>query len=399
MNSFNELGIVPRFTEKLKERSIVKPTAVQSLVIPRLLSGKNSVFRSATGTGKTFAYLLPALQTLAAGESGVNYNRGPSILICAPTLELCSQIKAEVDFLSGLPSVLLIGSARMDRQIESLKKTKPVIAAGNPGRLLVLAKTGKLKFANLRFLVLDEADRLTAQECLDETKELLVVIEREIKRRENGSLCAAACSATVGEKTREQLGPLFESAEIVESNDHEILREQIEHWAMFSEKRRKVQTLRSLLAALKSKKSRVKALVFTSRNDEAGLVLSRLQYHHISAAGLFGKINGKPITGMERKAALDSFREGKVDVLVSTDLAARGLDIPGITHVIALDVPSDGEAYIHRCGRTGRAGKRGVMITIGDETQMRLLESLEKKLKIRVQPKETYQGRICTPEV
>jgi superfamily II DNA/RNA helicase len=246
---------------------------------------------------------------------------------------------------------------------------------------------------------LDEADRLVAQECLDETKELLVVIEREIKRRENGSLCAAACSATVGEKTREQLGPLFESAEIVESNDHEILREQIEHWAMFSEKRRKVQTLRSLLAALKAGKSRVKALVFTSRNDEAGLVLSRLQYHHISAAGLFGKINRKPITGMERKAALDSFREGKVGVLVSTDLAARGLDIPGITHVIALDVPSDGEAYIHRCGRTGRAGKRGVMITIGDETQMRLLESLEKKLKIRVQPKETYQGRICTPEV
>jgi len=397
MNSFNELGIVQRFTDKLKERSIVKPTAVQSLVIPRLLSGKSSVFRSATGTGKTFAYLLPALQTLAAGENGVNYSRGPSVLICAPTLELCSQIKAEVDFLSDIPSVLLIGSVRMDRQIDTLKKIKPVIAVGNPNRLLVLAKTEKLKFANLKFLVLDEADRLTAQECLDETKELLAIIEREIKRKEDGSLCTAACSATVGEKTREQLGPLFELAEIVESADHEILRERIEHWALFSEKRRKVQTLRSLLSALKAEKSRVKALVFTSRNDEASLVLSRLQYHHISAAGLFGKVNRKPITNTERKAALDSFREGKVDVLVSTDLAARGLDIPGITHVIALDVPSDGEAYIHRCGRTGRAGKRGVMITIGDETQMRLLASLEKKLKIRVQPKEMYHGQIGAP--
>jgi superfamily II DNA/RNA helicase len=140
-------------------------------------------------------------------------------------------------------------------------------------------------------------------------------------------------------------------------------------------------------------------LIFTSRNDEASLVLSRLQYHHVSAVGLFGKVNKKPITGAERKAALDSFKEGRGDVLVSTDLAARGLDIPNITHVITLDVPADGEVYIHRCGRTARAGKRGVMITIGDETQMRLLASLEKKLKIRVCPKELYQGMICVPEV
>jgi len=129
------------------------------------------------------------------------------------------------------------------------------------------------------------------------------------------------------------------------------------------------------------------------------LVLSRLLHHHVSAAGLFGKVNKKPQTGTERKEALDSFREGRAAVLVSTDLAARGLDIPDITHVIALDVPADGEVYIHRCGRTGRAGKKGVMVTIGDETQMRLLASLEKKLKIRVMPKELYQGRVCVPQM
>ena len=398
MNSFNDLGIDQLLIEKLKERSIVKPTAVQSMVIPRLLAEKNTVFRSATGTGKTLAYLLPALQILAADESGRHFNEGPAVLICAPTLELCSQIKAEVDFFSPLPSALLIGSVKIDKQIESLKKTKPVIAVGNPSRLLVLAKMRKLKFHNLRFLILDEADRLTAQECLEETEELLALIERGIKRRaEKNNLRLAACSATVSEKTCAQLGPLFESAGIVESDDHEILRERIEHWALFSEKRRKVQTLRSLLAALKAKKSRTKALVFTSRGNEAEKVLSRLQYHHVSAAGLFGKTGKKPITAAERKTALDSFRKGKVDVLVSTDLAARGLDITGISHVIALDVPSDGEAYIHRCGRTGRAGKRGIMVTIGDETQMRLLASLEKKLNIRVQPKELYQGQVCAP--
>jgi Superfamily II DNA and RNA helicases len=406
-NSFTALGVESLLTDKLKERSIEKPTAVQSLVIPRLLAGKDTVFRSATGTGKTFAYLLPALQHVASG--------GGTLLICAPTLELCSQIKAEVDFLTqSLPAscrntALLIGSVRIEKQIENLRRAKPVVIVGNPGRLLVLAKMRKLKLNNLRFLILDEADRLTAPECLEETKELLAIIERETKRsaaRENTdpaqkSLCVAACSATVGKKASAQLGSLFESAEIVECADHEILRERIEHWALFSEKRRKAQTLRSLLAALqgKSKKARVKALVFTSRGDEADLVLSRLLHHHVSAAGLFGKVNKKPQTGAERKEALDSFREGRVVVLVSTDLAARGLDIPDITHVIALDVPADGEVYIHRCGRTGRAGKKGVMVTIGDETQMRLLASLEKKLKIRVMPKELYQGRVCVPQI
>ncbi|MDR3020289.1 MAG: C-terminal helicase domain-containing protein [Treponema sp.] len=160
--------------------------------------------------------------------------------------------------------------------------------------------------------------------------------------------------------------------------------------------------MRSLLAALKGKptkkgKSRIKVLIFTSRNDEADIVLARLLHHKVSAAGLFGKVRKKPLTGTQRKESLDAFREGRVDALVSTDLAARGLDIPGITHVIALDVPSDNEVYIHRCGRTGRAGKRGIMITIGDETQMRLLASLEKKLKIKVYPKELYEGRVCVP--
>jgi superfamily II DNA/RNA helicase len=395
MNSFESLGIHPSLIEKLKERSIVKPTAIQSLVIPRLLAGKNIVFRSATGTGKTFAYLLSVLQSLSGEVTG---SRGPEALICAPTLELCSQIKVEVDFLSPVPAALLIGSVKLDRQIENFRKSKSAVVVGNPGRLLVLAKMGKLKFSALKFLILDEADRLTAQECMEETKELLAIIERETNRRaENTGLCAAACSATVGEKTRAQLGTLFDTAEIAESEDHEILREKIEHWAIFSEKRRKDQTLRSLLSALKAKKSRVKALVFTSRGDEAETVLSCLQHHHVPSAGLFGKVNKKPLSNVERKAALDAFREGKVTALVSTDLAARGLDIPGITHVISLDVPSDSDVYIHRCGRTGRAGKRGVMVTIGDETQMRLLASMEKKLKIRVQPKELHYGQICVP--
>jgi superfamily II DNA/RNA helicase len=398
LSSFEDLGVNGFFANKLKERSITKPTSIQKLVVPRLLDGKSVVFRSATGTGKTFAYLLPALQKFADDEKKTNNTR-LTVLICAPTLELCSQIKAEIDLLSPLPAALLIGSVNIERQIEALKKARPVIAVGNPGRLLVLSRMGKIRFNFLRFLVLDEADRLTVQESIDETKELLTVIERSVKDRQEENLCLAACSATVNQKTKADLGKLFIPSEVIECDENEILRERIEHWALFSEKRRKIQTLRSLLSALKGKKRRIKALIFASRSDEAEKTLSKLQYHSISACGLFGKINKKPLTSAERKTALDLFKSGSVEVLVSTDLAARGLDIPGITHVIALDVPSDCEVYIHRCGRTGRAGKRGVMITLGDAVQMRLLASLEKKLKIKVQPKDLFQGHVCAPEL
>ncbi|MCL2443185.1 MAG: DEAD/DEAH box helicase [Treponema sp.] len=400
-NNFNQLGAAPDFIKQLEERNIRDATDIQSKIIPLLMSGESVFFASATGTGKTFAYLLPLLGQMLEKSS----HEGAELLITSPTLELCTQIKGELDFLlkdTDIQSSLLIGSVNIERQIENLRKTKPAIIVGNPNRLLVLAKKRIIKFSSLRFLVLDEADRLVSDEMLDETRELLKLIGRDIKRT-NTNLIITACSATMNKKNREKLldslSVISNMPEIpfIESDANEILRDKIEHWAIFSEKRRKDQTLRSLIAALKGKKSRFKTLVFTSKGDEAALVLSRLQHHHVNAAGLFGKTGKKPLASQERKVALDSFRTGKVNVLVCTDLAARGLDIPGITHVIALDVPADSEVYIHRCGRTGRAGKRGTMITIGDETQMFLLASMEKKLKIRVQPKELYYGQVNDP--
>ncbi|MDR0582884.1 MAG: DEAD/DEAH box helicase [Treponema sp.] len=462
MENFADLGVSPVFIGRLRGRDISAPTAIQRLVIPPLLAGKSVIFRSETGTGKTFAYLIPALQRLLAGigeapagsapddtATGRPRYQGPELLICAPTFELCSQIKGEIDFLlargkDGLPgslwgfspndkenaqfcafstlqtpkgaqnsgifavkgrknpqvpqapgnaagninTALLIGSAALARQIDALKK-KPLAVVGNPGRLLLLSKMGKLKFPNLRFLVLDEADRMTAEESLEETRELIRLIVRDVR---NGSPGAAACSATISGKTGELLPPLFAGAELIESGEQEILRERIEHWAIFSEGRRKVQTLRSLLAAVKTRKAGFKALVFAGRNDDAGKIVSQLQFHHIPAAGLFGRMDKR-----ERKNAVDAFRAGKISALVSSDLAARGLDIPGISHVVAMDVPADRETYIHRSGRTGRAGKRGVMVSIGDEAEMRRLALLEKKLGITVRPRELYQGKVREP--
>jgi superfamily II DNA/RNA helicase len=412
LKHFAALGILPVITGKLNERSITCPTAIQCRVIPGLLEGRNIVFRSATGTGKTFAYLIPVLQRLVQDPetdgAGVSRMPGPAVIICAPTYELCSQIKTEIDFLitpngtgndesdnkcvnQPFSSLLLIGSVSLNRQIESLKKTKPVVVVGNPGRLLALLKMGKLKLGGLRFLVLDEADRMTAEDSAEEIQELLHLIAAAARRR-SAALTAAACSATISVKTKNTLAallPAFENAEIIESDEQEILREHIEHWAIFSEDRRKTQALRSFLAAVKPKK----ALVFAGRADEAGKIAALLQRQHISAAALYGGMDKKA-----RKEAVDGFRSGKFTALVSSDLAARGLDIPAVSHVIALDVSEDGEAYIHRAGRTARAGKRGIMVSIGDEAEMRRLAALEKKLKIVVRPKELYGGRVYAPE-
>lgn len=406
MNDFDTIGVPQQFSKRLAARAITRATAVQRLVIPQLLEGRSVVFRSATGTGKTFAYLLPALTFIMNGDNGqAGYSqyRGPRLLVCAPTLELCSQIKTELDFLlageesAGAVSsavadrqkkpgvALLIGSVSIGRQIENLKKTKPAIAVGNPGRILLLAKSGRLSFRALSFLVLDEADRLTAPECREETAQLAELISREC-----GKLTVAACSATMSGKTAEYLRPLLEEAVKLETDEHEILRQRIEHWAIFSEGRRKTRTLLSFIAAAKPKKT----LVFTSRSYDAGKIVTALQQKKIAAAGLYSGMDKD-----ERKNALGRFRSGSAAVLVSSDLAARGLDIPGISHVVSLDVGENPDVYVHRAGRTGRAGNRGIMVCIGDEPEMHRLAALEKKLGIAVFPKELYGGRICAPVV
>jgi superfamily II DNA/RNA helicase len=385
---------------RLGERGIREPTEVQRRAIPRLLGGEDLLLASATGTGKTFAYLLPFLsRLLEAAQDGDS----PALLIVAPTYELCSQIKGEVDFLLGakngpgrLSSLLLIGSAPLSRQIEGLRK-RPVIVVGSPGRLLELARGGKLRTGRLRFLVLDEADRLVSAELRADTAALMRLTagtagDAGERSPEQPPRQTIACSATLPPWSRELLAPFVRGnpeAAFLECSGPEVLRRDIEHWALFSESRRKIDTLRSFLAAARPGR----ALVFTGRAEEAGRTLSRLQFRHIAAGGLWGDMDKSG-----RKQALEDLRRGRVRVLVTTDLAARGLDIEGLSHIIALDVPEEGDAYIHRAGRTGRAGKRGLMVSIGDAEEMRRLARLEKRLGITIYPKELYGGKILAPE-
>ena len=414
------------------KREIYLPTEVQKRVIKRFLKGESFVFCSATGTGKTLAYLLPLLEQLArmvcpgvllpscgkesiavegelsggddgnpAGDLPAGIRKGmPLLLIAAPTFELCSQIKSEVDFLlleTQLPlrSALLIGSASIGRQAEALKKVRPEIIVGNPGRILALAGSGKLKLRDICFLVLDEADRLVQDELFAETKEMVSLLGLHSQHASNGPqvpFLRTACSATLPAKCLKKLLPLLElkaaAGSVEEVSGDEVLKSKLEHWAFYSPGREKISLLRSLIAALDKKKT-VKALIFTGRGGQVGHIAARLDSFKLPAAGLWG---GMEKTG--RKRVLDAFRSGEIRFLVSSDLAARGLDIAGISHVIALDVSEDRDVYLHRSGRTARAGKSGIMISIGTGGEMRRLSALEKKLGIIVYPKELSGGKV-----
>ena len=397
--SFPDLGLSPPFLDslakRLAERNIASPTEIQKLAIPKFLSGESFLFRSPTGTGKTLAYLLPLLEHLSSlpESAGPVFRGTPLILIAAPTYELCSQIKGQADYLlEGTPfhAALLIGSAAMSRQIESLKKERPALVVGNPGRILALARFGKLRLQNIRFLVLDEGDRLVQDELFGETSEMVSLLGPAI---DSGLLVRAACSATIPPKSRKRLAMLLGLPENAAVNDDSssVLRDKVEHWAFYSQERDKVDLLRSLIVALR-KTGPVKALVFSGRGTQVETIASRLRARKLPVTGLWG--------GMEksdRRQALDDFRSGKLPFLVTSDLAARGLDVPDISHVVALDVAEDRDIYVHRAGRTARAGKGGVMISIGTEGEMRRLAAIEKTLGIKVFPKELYGGRILVP--
>uniref|UniRef100_A0A7C3I0D5 DEAD/DEAH box helicase n=1 Tax=Gracilinema caldarium TaxID=215591 RepID=A0A7C3I0D5_9SPIR len=387
ITTFEQLGLAPLFIDQLLERSFSKPTLIQERVIPVLLGRRDCLFQSATGTGKTFAYLLPLIQNLLEDllEDPGSKRGGPQLVVCGPTYELCAQIKKETDFIlegSPLKAVLLMGGANISRQIETLKKEKPQIVIGNMGRIIQLERMGKLSLKQVRQVVLDEADRLVADDLVDETSHFMSLLPRE--------RLTVACSATIGEKARQRLIPFFrEDLLDITVEDREVLQKNIEHWALYAEDRRKIGTLRSFLAATNPKK----ALVFFNINGQIGNVVSQLQFHKIAAAGLFGDMEKQA-----RKKAMDDFRAGRVRVLVTSDLAARGLDIQDITQVIALDVPDSTDAYAHRAGRTGRSGKHGIMITIGDEVELQRLSKLEKKLGIVIYPKILYKGQVLAPQ-
>ena len=379
------------FLDKLAEKGIVEPTAVQKQVVPEIKSGKNILFQSETGTGKTLAYLIPLLENISQEEKKVQ------IVISAPTHELASQIKSEIQSISDIKVALLIGGAPIKRQQELLKE-KPLVVIGGPVRLLELINLKKLKVDAVKAIVLDEVDRLLSPELRDETTELVSsmpknsnliscsattksnivkILEDALENRKSQNLPECENNETIDEKIETILLPM-----------EDVLKRKITHWAFFVEQRKKIEFLRKLLVAEKPSK----VLIFTSRADQVENIYSKLKFAKVDCAALHAKTDK-----IERKQAIDRFRSGKNKILITSDLAARGLDFPDVSHIIQMDVSTNDDFFIHRAGRTARAGKTGINIVIGDAHEMRLYAKLEKKLGFVVYPKELHNGKVTEP--
>lgn len=343
------------FLNELKEEiqnkwKFEKTTPIQDSMIPAMLEGKDVVAESPTGTGKTLAYLLPLLQKVDGTK------KNTQALIVAPSQELCMQITDVIrDWVAGTPATVvpLIGGANTARQIEKLKK-KPTIAVGTPGRLNELVKAKKLKLHELHYIVLDEADQLLGRESR--------VMIKSFIDGSNHDRQVALVSATITDDI-DALADEWMKEPVRLKVRLEDMPDQgkVIHSFMKVSVREKTDLLRKL-----SYIEGLRGLAFVNNLDQLLMKETKLQYLNAPIAVLHAEMKKE-----ERKNALESFRKGKIRILIATDVAARGLDISGLTHVIHVDVPHNQEQYLHRSGRTGRAGKDGEVLT--------LLTSFEEK--------------------
>ena len=354
----------PILAEALAKQGITAPTEIQQRAMPLINSGRDIIFSSETGTGKTLCYLLPLFDFVSSE------NKNVQALVIVPTYELAVQIFRQCETLnSNLPpehrreTAFLIGGANIGRQIEQLKK-KPRIAVGTAGRILELIERKKLTLHFVKKIILDEGDRLLEDKSAAD-------IERIIKMTQRDRQLILA-SATVSEKTMRKAREIMKSPEVIDiKKPRANIPENIEHFYVVCKKREKLIVLRKLLRFFASDKS----LVFANSAYSADIAAEKLNYDGITCCLISSQEEN---TG--RKNAMTTFREGGVQVLIATELASRGLDIPDVTSVFNIDAPADKEGYLHRAGRTGRAGAYGRVISLVTENELIGLKKLEKEL-------------------
>lgn len=370
--NIQDLGVSEELSEALKKQQIEKAFPVQEQVIPKMLAGENVAAIAPTGTGKTLAYLLPALMQIDAAD------QSPQAVVLAPTYELAMQIARtaqELTQAAGLPirTAGLVGGANTARQIERLKKKKPQLITGSAGRLIELAQKGKLRLHDVSLLVLDEFDRLFDTQNMEHTAAFVQLLR---KARGERPISYALFSATAPRKALEQADFLGHPELVrVEAAPEDLAR--VEHYALVVPFRDKIQRVRKLTRRLGVRRG----LVFTNRVYDAYKTLEHLRYDGLRVTALTGKENKQ----LRRKAVAD-LEKGAATLLLSTDLAARGLDIRDIDTVFNLDLPEDARTYLHRAGRTGRAGKEGRVVTLADPKEAGKLTKLEKALSLDFKP-------------
>ena len=361
MTTFSSLGVPENLTAALEKRGIMMPTEIQAAFLPAARAGENLIGEAPTGTGKTLAYLLPLMERI---DPTVHTAQA---LILAPTHELAMQVTTvarELAQAAGLTFGVqaLIGGANIKRQIESLKK-KPAIIVGSAPRVQELHRLGKLKFTGVRLLVLDEFDRLLGKQHLDEVRAVIRLLPKDVQ-----ALMVSATAVTAAVRMAKELF----APRLIRVEEMGVSYENYYHIVPFRDKIKAVQKLTRRLPIRRG-------LVFVGRGFDAAHVLEKLRYEGLRAVALLGQERRD-----QRRAALDAIRAGRAELLISTDLAARGLDIEDVDYVVHLNLPADVRTYRHRAGRTARAGKAGAVISLVDEKEMDKLKELAARMKIQL---------------
>lgn len=362
------------FVKQVWEKSaFTKPTAIQFQTNTPIIEGKDVIAEAPTGSGKTLAYLLPLLQTMKEEQ------KQPEVIVLASSRELVSQIHQEVQKWSegsGFSSTTLIGGANVKRQLEKLKK-KPNIIIGTPGRVYELIQQKKLKMHEVKTVVLDEADQLLVPEHFDT---IHGIIKSTLRERQ-----LLLFSATLTDEVEQQAKTFMKEPEVIRVDREEKEQPNLEHMFFVSEGRDKIEVLRKIMRS-----GDVKALAFVNDIGNLSVLAEKLQYKGLNVDVLHGDS-----TKQDRAKAMKEFRSGKSNLLMATDVAARGLDILDIDYIINVDLPDDVNQYIHRAGRTGRLGSTsGAVLSIVTPQEKKVLKAFSKKIDRPLQEKKIYNGKI-----
>jgi ATP-dependent RNA helicase RhlE len=361
--TFEELKLQDSLLRAVKAEGYSTPTPIQAQAIPHVLEGKDVLACAQTGTGKTAAFALPILQRLGAPPA---QGRPVRCLVLTPTRELATQIGdsfATYGKNTLLRHTVIFGGVSQAAQVSALRRGVDVLVA-TPGRLLDLMKQRLVTFQGLEILVLDEADRMLDMGFIHDVKRIIAAIP---KKRQTLFFSATMppeiqelSSSILSEPVRIEVTPVATTAETVDQRIYFVGKEQ----------------KRSLLVHLLADPTMTRALVFTRTKSGANRITRHLEESGVSADVIHGNKSQNA-----RERALESFKDGEVRVLVATDIAARGIDVDGISHVINFDLPNIPESYVHRIGRTGRAGARGIALSFCDSEERAYLRDIERTIR------------------
>ncbi|GIP24076.1 DEAD/DEAH box helicase [Paenibacillus sp. J22TS3] len=376
INTFASIGIEEALTSILAEFGISEPSPVQAQTIPVVLEGKDVLAQSQTGTGKTLAYLLPILQRIDPAAKSVQ------AVILAPTQELAMQILRESQRYGeplGISPQALIGGAAIGRQIERLK-LHPQLIVGTPGRIKELLAIKKLKMHQVKTLVVDEVDQVFQ---LGGAGDVEHIIRAALRDRQLLFLSATVSPEIKTLAYREMREPVEVGIE-----PEQRTSKTLEHVYFVTEERDKIDVLRRIVRTYNAPK----VIVFVNNTQDIGEVEAKMNFVGLSAQALYGDADKTT-----RSLVLRRFREGSIQLLIASDVAARGLDIEDLTLIINYDPPIDSEHYVHRSGRTGRMGRRGTAVSIITPREEFIIRKFSKELGIKFLQQALYGGRLVDP--